>query len=247
MLGHSHALSGLAVGAATLPTIPATGWTEQAAWVAAVGGFAMLPDLDSGNISVRGVLPKLNGSTVAIMWGPLTCMLAEGVAKIAGGHRNGTHSALGVVVVAVLAILATFTFPTTVLLLALAIGLALRALAFAIPGRAEETWIINLAASFGAAWWLLTKADGSPEWMPLAVVLGCIVHIAGDALTTGGVPLAWPFSGARQTLGLFKTGAWQERFLVAPACLVVACLLLWDNTGLTFDTAGLLTALGVGH
>lgn len=244
MMGHAHALSGLAVGAATLPGVHTANGYEAAAWVAAVGGFAMLPDLDSGGIHWRGALPKLNGSKVAIMWGPFTCMLAKGVAKVAGGHRNGTHSLLGLVVTAVLAILATFTFPTRVFLLALAIGLALQALSFAIPGRLEETWIVNLAASFAASWWLLTAGDGSPSWMPLAVVTGSVVHIAGDALTTGGVPLAWPFSSARQTLGLFKTGAWQERFLIAPACLVLACLLLWDHTGLSADT--MLAALRGG-
>ena len=37
MLGHSHALSGLAVGAATLPWAPVHGTVAQVAWVSAVG------------------------------------------------------------------------------------------------------------------------------------------------------------------------------------------------------------------
>ena len=60
MLGHSHALSGLATGAATLPWVPVHGTVAQVAWVSAVGGFAMLPDLDQ------------KGSTISRMWGPLT-------------------------------------------------------------------------------------------------------------------------------------------------------------------------------
>ena len=56
MLGHSHALSGLAAGAATLPWAPVHGTVAQMSWIAAAGGFAMLPDLDH------------RGSTVSDMW-----------------------------------------------------------------------------------------------------------------------------------------------------------------------------------
>ena len=60
VLGHSHALSGLAAGAATLPWAPVGGTVGQVAWIATVGGMAMLPDLDH------------SGSTVSDMWGPIT-------------------------------------------------------------------------------------------------------------------------------------------------------------------------------
>lgn len=231
MLGHSHALSGFAVGAATLPAVPTTGATEAAAWVAAVGGCAMLPDLDTGGISTRKVLPRLHGSTVAQTWGPVTCLAAEGVSRVAGGHRKGTHSVLGVAVLTVLAFAASWWFWTSLAVLALVIGIALRSLAFAIPGRVEETWITNLAVSWAAAWWLLTAGDGSPAWLPAAVALGAAVHIAGDALTVGGVPLAWPLHDTRQTFGLFKTGAGIERYVLAPVFLGVAVWLLWQHTG----------------
>ena len=59
MLGHSHALSGLAAGAATLPWAPVHGTVSQVAWVAAVGGFAMLPDLDEGLDDSRGISADL--------------------------------------------------------------------------------------------------------------------------------------------------------------------------------------------
>jgi membrane-bound metal-dependent hydrolase YbcI (DUF457 family) len=209
----------------------------------------MLPDLDSGTISLRRALPRLSGSTVAIMWGPLTCVLAKGVAKISGGHRNGTHSVLGVLVVAMLAFAAARTFPTSVFLLALAIGLALRALAFAIPGRAEETWIINLAVSFGAAWWLLTKGDGSPEWLPLSVVLGCLVHIAGDALTTQGVPVPvlWLLRRSRLALTPLRTGTTLEKVVLVPAFGLATLYCVYLNTDLRAAVDPLLADLpGLG-
>ena len=68
----------------------------------------------------------------------------------------------------------------------LAIGLALRALNFAIPGRVENTVIGNLVLSWGGAWLLLDHSP-NPGWLPWAVALGCLTHIAGDALTTAGM------------------------------------------------------------
>src|SRR6185312_12569997 len=124
MLGHSHALSGLAAGAATLPWAPVQGPVAQVAWVAAVGGFAMLPDLDQ------------ESSTISHMWGPLTDVPSGVVGRVARGHRWGTHDALlSPVVFGLLALAASRAFWSSLLVLALAIGLALRALNFVIPGR----------------------------------------------------------------------------------------------------------------
>ena len=128
VLGHSHALSGLAAGAATLPWAPVEGTVAQVAWVAAVGGFAMLPDLDH------------SGSTVSDMWGPVTDVPSGAIGRLAQGHRWGTHDAvLGPLAFGALAVAAAGAFWSSLLLMALAIGLALRALNFVIPGRTENT------------------------------------------------------------------------------------------------------------
>ena len=78
MLGHSHALSGLAAGAATLPWAPVHGTVAQMSWIAAAGGFAMLPDLDH------------RGSTVSDMWGPVTDVPSGIVGKLFGVRFLGT-------------------------------------------------------------------------------------------------------------------------------------------------------------
>src|SRR3712207_6252691 len=136
MLGHTHALSGLATGAATLPWAPVQGPVAQGAWVAAVGGFAMLPDLDH------------RGSTVSDMWGPATDVPSGAIGAVTGGHRWGTHDAvLAPLGFGALAMLAANAFWSSLLVLALAIGLALRALNFVIPGNTETTVIGNLVAS----------------------------------------------------------------------------------------------------
>src|SRR3954451_16294017 len=82
MLGHSHALSGLAAGAATLPWAPVHGTVAQVSWVAAVGGLAMLPGLDH------------SGSTVADMWGSVPAVPSGSIGRLGQGHRWGPHDAL---------------------------------------------------------------------------------------------------------------------------------------------------------
>ena len=220
VLGHSHALSGLAAGAATLPWAPVTGTAGQAAWIAAAGGFAMLPDLDQ------------RGSTISRMWGPLTDAPAGAVGLIARGHRAGTHDAvLAPIGFGLLAYVASWNFWSSLLVLALAIGLALRALHFVIPGRAENTVIGNLVLSWAGAWWLLAHIP-SPGWLPYVVAVGVLTHIVGDALTCGGVPfpLLWILNGGRLAFFPLRTGATFEKALLAPAFLLATIVFIYLNT-----------------
>ncbi|SFL69312.1 metal-dependent hydrolase [Geodermatophilus ruber] len=221
MLGHSHALSGLAVGAATLPWAPVEGTVAQAAWIAAVGGFAMLPDLDA------------NGSTVSDMWGPVTDVPSGAIGRLAQGHRWGTHDAvLAPVAFGALALAAANAFWSSLLLMALAIGLALRALHFVIPGRAENTVVGNLLLSWGGAWLLLDHMP-PPGWLPWAVAVGVLTHIAGDAITRQGVPvpLVWLVRRCRLTLTPLRTGATLEKAVLAPAFVVATLWFVYAHTG----------------
>ncbi|MGQ7295960.1 metal-dependent hydrolase [Quadrisphaera sp. KR29] len=234
MLGHSHAMSGLAAGAATLPWAAQAGVSgpvEQVAWVAAWGGFAMLPDLDQGGIHWRGVMPSATGSTVARMWGPITTTLASVVGRIAGGHRQGTHDLLlAPAIFGLLTVLAASNPWASMAVVALGIGLALQALHVVIPGKVEQTVVGNLLISVVGAWWVTGTANHALEWLPYAVAGGVVVHILGDWLTVGGVPVPLTWVGghsARLSASLFKTGAKPEHVLatmfgVAALVLVVA-------------------------
>ena len=227
MLGHSHALSGLAAGAATLPWAPVQGTVAQVAWVAAAGGFAMLPDLDH------------SGSTVSDMWGPITDVPSGAIGRLAQGHRWGTHDALlAPLAFGALAVAAAGAFWSSLLLLALAVGLALRALNFVIPGRAENTVVGNLILSWGGAW-LLLQHSPSPGWLPWVVALGVLTHIAGDAITTAGVPVPvlWVFHRARLKLLPIRTGATVEKAVLVPLFLVAIVASVYVNTaaGATVD------------
>lgn len=220
MLGHSHALSGLAAGAATLPWAPVQGTVAQVSWIAAVGGFAMLPDLDH------------RGSTVSDMWGPATDVPSGLIGKLTGGHRWGTHDAvLGPLAFGGLAMLAADTYWASLLLMALAIGLALHALNFVIPGTTETTIIGNIALSWAGAWWLLEHSP-QPGWLPWAVGLGVLTHIAGDALTTAGipVPVLWVFRRARIAVSPLRTGTVIEKAVLVPAFVVAIAVFVYLNT-----------------
>jgi membrane-bound metal-dependent hydrolase YbcI (DUF457 family) len=221
VLGHSHALSGLAAGAATLPWAPVEGTVSQVAWIAAAGGMAMLPDLDH------------SGSTVSDMWGPVTDVPSGAIGRLAQGHRWGTHDAvLAPVAFGALALAAANAFWSSLLLMALAIGLALRALHFVIPGRAENTVVGNLVLSWGAAWLLLDHMP-QPAWLPWAVALGVLTHIAGDAITKQGVPvpLIWLVHRCRLALTPLRTGTVLEKAVLAPAFVVVTLWFVYANTG----------------
>jgi membrane-bound metal-dependent hydrolase YbcI (DUF457 family) len=220
VLGHSHALSGLAAGAATLPWAPVQGTVAQVAWIAAAGGFAMLPDLDH------------SGSTVSDMWGPLTDVPSGAVGRLAQGHRWGTHDAvLGPLAFGALAVAAAGAFWSSLLLMALSIGLALRALNFVIPGRAENTVVGNLILSWGSAWLLLAHSP-NPGWLPWAVALGVLTHIAGDALTTAGipVPLIWVVHRCRLKLLPIRTGALVEKAVLVPLFVLAIVVFGYANT-----------------
>jgi membrane-bound metal-dependent hydrolase YbcI (DUF457 family) len=220
VLGHSHALSGLAAGAATLPWAPVQGTVAQVAWIAAAGGFAMLPDLDH------------SGSTVSDMWGPITDVPSGAIGRLAQGHRWGTHDAfLGPLAFGALAIAAAGAFWSSLLLMALSIGLALRALHFVIPGRAENTVVGNLILSWGSAWLLLAHSP-APVWLPWVVALGVLTHIAGDAVTTAGipVPLVWMFRRCRLKLLPIRTGALVEKAVLVPLFLAAIVGFVYVNT-----------------
>lgn len=66
--------------------------------------------------------------------------------------------------------------------------------------------------------------------VPVAVVLGVIVHIAGDMATVGGCPLGWPWSLTMRGPRAFRTDSWVERGPVTWVCAVVfAATVAWNS------------------
>ena len=150
-------------------------------------GAALLPDIDHHNASIAHSLP------------PFTMVLARFFQSVPGGHRNGTHSLLGIVFFGIVAWLAgLFTLPNVGPFENLGVGAGLLAIvlsAFAfkvlhfMPDRAKKApWAAGIAIGVLT---MITSPEG-PGWLVLNVMLGVAIHIAGDMLTKEGCNLTWP-------------------------------------------------------
>lgn len=179
MMGRDHAALGALVGLG----VARLGGLHPAATLAAAGvvaGSALLPDIDEP------------GSTVAHLAEPLTGAVAWVTKRLAGGHRCATHSLLGVAVSAVVAwgcleVSVTRGVPAVVILIGLAYAICFRSL---VPPLLRPGHLVALAAAAAATW--ATWRYVGVGWALWAVPLGVALHLVGDVVTSGGVPLLWP-------------------------------------------------------
>lgn len=225
MLGTSHAATGLIVGLASLPvaTPGAPAWV-QAGWVVVCGGAAVLPDLDHP------------ASMVSRMWGPVSVAVSGVVARLARGHRAGTHDAvLAPVVIAAVAWLASWWQPTYAIVVAFTIGLVLRVTLLRRGGLLG--WLTNLALSAVFGWSLSQHAamiGAGHTLLPVALAAGVWAHQIGDLLTPEGlpVPIVWIKNPQRRVaIGLFTTGQNIERLVIGPLLGAVVILMCWWRAG----------------
>jgi membrane-bound metal-dependent hydrolase YbcI (DUF457 family) len=193
--------------------IAVDGWTVPVAAVVGAGA-AVLPDFDHHN------------GTIARSIGPVSEVMARAVGFVFGGHRNGTHSLVGIAVFTGIASLFTH-------LGGLALGLFL-AFLFAISSAALRVTLVK--ASIGhtllclAAGALLARGALMDSFnagiVPWAVALGTAVHLLGDMATVQGCPLLWPFHRHRYNYASLSTDHAAERYLVAPVLTVAMTALI---------------------
>ncbi|WP_217924954.1 metal-dependent hydrolase [Miltoncostaea oceani] len=212
MLGRSHVATGAAgfLGLAT-PGFALAGNPlspgEIACGTLVAAGAALLPDLDH---------PQ---ATVSRSLGPISWFASRVITKLAGGHRNGTHSALAAFLVLIAALAAVASggligpFITCVICVSLVCRLFL-------DGFNDATSaIVACVVSAG-----LLAVTPDFRWIPLAVAGGYILHLAGDAITKEGVPLLWPVNKTRFRFGLILTGGRLEKIVCLGSGLTVAIL-----------------------
>jgi membrane-bound metal-dependent hydrolase YbcI (DUF457 family) len=216
VLGRSHALSGVVTGLAVGSLV----LHEPAAPMLLLSGltaaYALAPDLDGCH------------STEARSFGFVTYALAWVIRLVSGGHRHGTHSALGVAAftgAAWLACLFRHDWPGRVALgVIIAVGLAAAADALR-PGPATFEGVAGIGAAVAMVW-----TGYGLALVPAAAALGCAAHIAGDMLTRSGCPLAWPLSLRDYHLlprpARFTTGKLAEHVIVTPLLLAALGVLL---------------------
>lgn len=212
MLGRSHVATGAAgFLAAVAPAYALTGNAlspgEVACGTLVAAGAALLPDLDH---------PK---ATVSRAMGPFSWFASRAISKLAGGHRNGTHSLLALALVGggAAAVATTGSLVGAFLLCFLCVSLVARLF---LDGFNDVTSAI-VAAVVSAG---LLAVTPNFDWLPIAVAGGYALHLAGDAITKQGVPLAWPLSKSRFRFGLVRTGGTLERYISIGAGVAVAVL-----------------------
>lgn len=187
MLGRDHALLG-GVGFLLLAPVVLHDptWQELGVGCVTSAAFALLPDIDEP------------GSTVSRKLGPISRSVSEVTNKIAGGHRQATHSLIFVGLVALATWLALFSRLTIAILVAASFLLVFRMLLPRIVRFMPLFGIGSLALAFGSADWAYHLASPiaghiapSSEWLLLATAGGCLWHLVGDTCTIEGVPYLW--------------------------------------------------------
>ncbi|MBT8161148.1 MULTISPECIES: metal-dependent hydrolase [Arthrobacter] len=191
MMGGHHAASGAAAWIAIASTGPYTlGWYPLDATGVLIGamttaGTALVCDWDHRSSTIAHSLP------------PLSNVIAVGIEKASGGHRQGTHSLLGASAFVVLAAMAAqFQLDTPVGRLSVGAGLLcmfmINLAAKALKLFPNSGWIVNWIFALAMAGLVTWFAPHQWSWLPLSMLTGVLIHIVGDMITTGGVPLLWP-------------------------------------------------------
>lgn len=243
--GPTHAMSGLAAWAAVtaFAGADAIGQLTPKTWVVGAtlaSGAALLPDIDH---------PK---ATVASTFGGISRGMSAGISGISGvvyrltrthrdPDRKGTHRGLThTLVFAVLSGLVTTAIVQS------SAGWALGVLMFFFAGLAVRgimhSWSPNRdALLIAVASLLLTIAcwawagdqPSNAAAFGVAVMIGCVAHLVGDAITEEGCPMLWPVPIGWRTwrpiappkLLRMQTGGRVEMVLVGPALTISAVAL----------------------
>ena len=249
MMGRTHATAGAVATLAVLPLLQQHGLAVSPAGVVAAmiagAGAAMLPDFDHRH------------ATVAQTLGPISRGLAIGVETVSGGHRNGTHSILGVAVFTAAAVaineaqtLLGLFLPHSQAQLAARVLLGLwLAFLFAVATaalRVSPIRNIRVHSVFcllaGIALTTMTAVLPFPtDVLPWAVAIGATSHLITDMATKEGCPLLWPVSKFRFKFANLTTDHFTERVIVGPGLGLAAIWLFAQQTGLIATVTTLVT------
>lgn len=228
-MGRSHAVSGMLA------------WITSGAIAPILGIHPSIPDLALGALACAGaaLLPDLDlpGSSAAGVFGRASDRLAGLIHRAAGGHRHATHSLLIAAATTGVTALATFLGGTWI---AAPLLFVLAAMTFRAWHTAPALGVFTAAMLATAV--AITTHLGVTQlgWMPAAVGIGYLTHLAGDCLTAHGCPLLWHPPRPRKaritklrkdfrsyTLPLIThTGNEIERYLVLPLMCAAGIALL---------------------
>jgi membrane-bound metal-dependent hydrolase YbcI (DUF457 family) len=193
MMGANHALTGAAAWVAITASAPVltTGLLPLGPVGVFTGaivcaGAALLPDADHHNATIANSVPVV-GSVVTKSIGELT-----------GGHRQGLHSLLATFAVLILSLLIGFIQMPTEMFGQVPIGAAIATMALvAFATKAlkltKGSWLLPWFVGVVTAAAIALFAPTEMNWLPVAITVGFVVHLIGDMMTIGGVPVFWPW------------------------------------------------------
>jgi membrane-bound metal-dependent hydrolase YbcI (DUF457 family) len=245
MMGRTHALSGWCVGLAVAPLLGATGLIQSLLVAATVAGWSLAPDLDHpGSVATRWGGVVTGGVSLALREVSAVVFEATRTPRdrdSEGTHRHLSHTLAFAAVVGAGTALGTWLSPWWGVLVPVAVGTLLAA-------RSLGRWVL-VAGTVPVAWGLLAGGDVlSPVrgWIGVAVALGCVVHILGDALTRAGVPFLWPlpiqgqrwFRIGSPRCVRFAAGGEAERLLVFPVFVLLGVLLVPGVSSVVVSSVG---------
>ena len=243
--GPTHAISGLAAWAAVtaLADSHLIGQLSPKTWVVGAtlaSGAALLPDIDHPKSTVASTFGALSRGFSAAISG-LSGFLYRLTRTKSDSDREGTHRGFThTVVFAVLAGLITTAIVQS------SSGAALGVLMFTFAGLAVRgimhTWsprqdaLLIACASLGltlTCWYWAGDQPTDAAAFGVAVMLGCIAHFIGDAITEQGCPMLWPFPLSGKTWYpvappkalRMSTGGKVEMALVGPGLTLIAVVL----------------------
>ena len=182
MLGRDHALLGAVGFLAAAPAVyhfagvatpePAT----LAVGALTCSGFSLLPDIDEP------------GSTISRKLGPISRGVSEVTRRLAGGHRQATHSLAFAAAVGFGCWAALRWHPATAATV-IVVAATLLVARLVIPLGLGRIFGVGLVLAAGAGWWAWTH-----PWpaLPAIAAAGVVAHLLGDAITVEGVPFLWP-------------------------------------------------------
>lgn len=176
---------GLAIGSGVGVLVCGVNTVEWLVVGAAASGAALLPDFDTTD------------STIASAFGFIGSWAANKIGSLAGGHRKATHSLLAVGLVFLL-FLGGDLLGVSAIFFGILLALGWRALSGFMWGLRRFYILVGVLGGIYFAHVRLLNAWG----LALAVALGYAIHLLGDLLTSGGVPLLWP-KPRREALPIF--------------------------------------------
>lgn len=234
-MGGHHAASGAAAWVAVTATAPGLAATQvlplspgaTALGAVLCAGAALLPDADHRQATAAHSAGFVSEAATTI------------VSEVSGGHRHGTHAPLVAAVVIALAWAAwhlswigtdrfTMSWWLCGALIALLSAFAVKVL------RLVRSWLLSWIVGIAVATSVCFLWPSFLPLLPAILVVGIVVHLAGDFLTTGGLPLFWPLrvpgpryvphwlwsrGGYVALPVLGNAGSWREWLLLVPVSL----------------------------